>query len=106
MNYLIEDKEKFLEMQQAWKDHINSGGEISAEDHIMYNAIRGYPLDRGFTTTTKQAKLDSGHRTAFDLSSERLKFQINLNKFRPTWNYFKFGLTTEEMADLCIRIFS
>jgi hypothetical protein len=109
MDYLIEDKEKFLEMRQAWKDHANEGGTIRPEDHIIYNAIRGYDLKRGFTPIVKQARLDAGHRHAFDLASQNLRWQVKMNnlKMRQTeksYPYFSFGLPTEEMVDICTRI--
>ena len=110
MEYLIKDKEQFLAMQAAWREEVNSGGKIRPEDHIMYNAIRGYPLDRGFTPVVKQARLDAGHRHAFDIATDNLKWQIKLNKLRmlastQRYEYFKFGLTNEEMIELCTRIF-
>ncbi len=55
MNFII-SKEEFLSVAVAWNTIPNK----DAADHILYNALRGHDLKRGFSPITKPLKLDNG----------------------------------------------
>lgn len=57
MNYII-TKTQYLSAKQFWSNNSNR----SAGDHIIYNAIRGFDLKRGFTPITSSTKLNNGAR--------------------------------------------
>lgn len=53
MNFII-TKDEFLAAKSAWTQ---PGYHHDAADHIIYNAIRGHALDRGFSPITDERKL-------------------------------------------------
>lgn len=55
MNYII-NKEQYLAAKAEWKSNKNR----DAVDHIIYNAIRGFDIKRGFTGITNPTKLGNG----------------------------------------------
>ena len=55
MNHII-TKTQYLSAKQFWSNNPNR----SAGDHIIYNAIRGFDLKRGFTEITSPIKLSNG----------------------------------------------
>jgi len=55
MNHII-TKEQYLSAKTIWKNGIHR----TAADHIIYNAIRGFDLKRGFTEITNSTKLNNG----------------------------------------------
>lgn len=55
MNHII-NKEQYLSAKAAWKNNPRQ----QASHIIIYNALRGFPLDRGFTETTNPTKLANG----------------------------------------------
>jgi len=55
MNYIIE-KEAYLNVLAAWKKTANH----TAADHIIYNALRGFDIKRGFSPVVKPSKLSNG----------------------------------------------
>lgn len=55
-------KEQFVTIKKSWADKESH----SAEDHIIYNAIRGLPLDRGFTPLTLPHKISSNNCDAWN----------------------------------------
>ena len=54
-NYII-NKEEYIKVKAAWNQIPNR----NAEDHIIYNALRGHGLQRGFSPTTSDRKLANG----------------------------------------------
>ena len=79
MNHII-TKEQYLSAKTSWKNSPNR----SAADHIIYNAIRGFDLKRGFTEITSSNKLNNGAYDwqGFDSARSDASFE-----FRPpfTW---------------------
>lgn len=55
MNYITEKKHN-KNIAQAWKATRNH----TAAENIIYNALRGFDLRRGFTSITSAAKLNGG----------------------------------------------
>jgi hypothetical protein len=55
MNFII-NKEEYLKLAAAWK----TIPARTAEDHILYNVLRGFDLKRGFSPIQKQSKLSNG----------------------------------------------
>ena len=55
MNYIF-TKEQYLSAKSAW----NNIASRTPADHIIYNAIRGFDLKRGFTEITNPIKLSNG----------------------------------------------
>lgn len=53
MNFII-NKDEFLKAKAAWTQ---PGYHHDATDHIIYNAIRGFDLQRGFSPITDSRKL-------------------------------------------------
>lgn len=58
---LFETKEQYLATKKEWAKTKNH----TAQQHAIYNVLRGYEPTRGFTPITKQSRLDNGHRGAF-----------------------------------------
>lgn len=54
-NFII-NKEEYIKVKAAWNQIPNR----TAEDHIIYNALRGHDLKRGFAPTTSDRKLTNG----------------------------------------------
>lgn len=54
-NFII-NKEEFIKVKAAW----NLIPNRTATDHIIYNALRGHDLQRGFAPTTSDRKLTNG----------------------------------------------
>lgn len=52
-------KEAFLFIQQAFKEKARNK-QITAEDILLYNIVRGKDMDRGFTPVTNPNKLANG----------------------------------------------
>lgn len=57
----IASKEEFLFIQKAFKEKAHAK-QITAEDIILYNIIRGKTVDRGFTPITNAKKLEGGEQ--------------------------------------------
>jgi hypothetical protein len=55
MNFII-NKEEYLNLAAAWKTIPSR----TAQDHILYNVLRGFDLKRGFSPIQKQSKLSNG----------------------------------------------
>ncbi len=55
MEYII-SKEEYLSVVEAW-NHIPNR---TSTDHIIYNALRGHDLKRGFSPITSETKLQNG----------------------------------------------
>ncbi len=55
MNYIIE-REQYNGIVATWKNLKSH----TAEDHIIYNALRGFDIKRGFTPITNKNKLVNG----------------------------------------------
>lgn len=52
-------KEQFIAFRDAFKSLAHSK-QLTSRDIILYNVIRGLPVDRGFTPITNQNKLRNG----------------------------------------------
>ena len=103
MNY-ITNKEEYLKLSKAWKDHVNSGKTVTAMHHMIYNAIRGYDLKRGFTPITREARLNAGHDPNGSYNSAKAGIKY---KWKQPWEGpFMFGLSEKEYEALCILIVS
>ena len=58
MNYIF-TKEQYISAKAAWSKITSH----TPADHIIYNAIRGFDLKRGFSEITNPVKLENGaHR--------------------------------------------
>lgn len=55
MNFII-NKEEFQSLTAAWTKIANR----NSSDHILYNALRGHDLKRGFSPVTSPNKLANG----------------------------------------------
>lgn len=53
---------------------------VTATDLILYNIVRGYPLDRGFSPFTNTIKIINGHRSGFMQAKTDLSYLI---RYRP-----------------------
>ena len=50
----------------------------SAAEHMIYNILRSYPADRGFTPITNKNKLNNGQRPNQAFESARLEIEFRL----------------------------
>lgn len=74
MNFII-SKEQYLSIKARWSETSNCH---SAKDHIIYNVLRGFPLDRGFSPVTDSNKLANGAEAwqAFTQAKSSAAFQF------------------------------
>ena len=91
--YIIQDKQQFKQYQQDFRA-LSSSKEATAEDHILYNLIRGKDLKRGFTPITNERKLNADYyrhewRT-FERALSNLKHQIKNREREKQW-FEKYG---------------
>lgn len=59
-NSIFSSKEEYLAFKATWASVVNSSAEITAIHHVLYNLLRGFPHDRGFTPITNSNKLANG----------------------------------------------
>ena len=54
----------------------------SAAEHVIYNILRGYPANRGFTPITNKNKLNNGQLAdqGFDAAKQDIEFGIKYSK--------------------------
>ena len=76
MNFII-NKEEYLKLVAAWK----SIPHRTAQDHILYNMLRGHDLKRGFSPIQTESKLANGMLAwqAFDTAKHNAWYQIRDN---------------------------
>jgi len=79
MNYLI-NKEQYLSAKAAW----NCITSRTPADHIIYNAIRGFDIKRGFTAITSSIKLSNG---AYDWQGFNAARAEAEHLFRPPFHW-------------------
>lgn len=60
MEYIITDKQQFRQYQTEFRN-MSRAKAATAQDHILYNLIRGKDLKRGFTPITNTNKLTSNY---------------------------------------------
>lgn len=82
---IFETKEQYLQMKESWaktENHTNV-------QHMMYNILRGYELNRGFTPLINQKKIDNGGQwnTGEYHAQRAIKYhhQYNWERFHPDW---------------------
>ena len=100
MNYIF-TKEQYLEAKTAW----NNIAARTPVDHIIYNAIRGFDLKRGFTAITNPTKLGNG-ASAWQGFDDALDTARPLFKARFIWpkDQERYDLAFEnKMKSLSIR---
>jgi hypothetical protein len=70
MNHII-SKEQYLNVKTVW----NTIKSHSSSDHILYNALRGFDLKRGFSPVINPIKLANGQKSfgSFRFSLSNLK---------------------------------
>jgi hypothetical protein len=60
MDYIIQDKQQYWQYQEAFRTRARNK-QTTAQDHILYNFIRGKDLKRGFTPITNANKLSANY---------------------------------------------
>lgn len=90
--YLI-SKEQYQAMRAAFKAQKSH----SAADHLIYNILRSYPADRGFTPISNSNKLNNGQRPnqAFESAKLEIEYQLRSAKFLEKLKE-KFGIEFSE----------
>ena len=80
MNYIF-NKEQYLAAKAAWKSMTNR----NAVDHIIYNAIRGFDIKRGFTGITNPTKLGNGAEewAGFKFAKEQARYRFKTKMIWP-----------------------
>lgn len=79
-NYII-NKEEYIKVKAAWNQIPNR----NAEDHIIYNALRGHDLKRGFAPTTTERKLQGGDPwQAFALAKSAARWSTRVEPSYPS----------------------
>lgn len=54
-------QEQFIKFRDAFKT-LARDKKITAEDIVLYNVVRSFPVNRGFAHITNQIKLNNGQR--------------------------------------------
>lgn len=55
----FETKQQYVEMKQQWAT-IAAQKQITPQDHVIYNILRGKPANRGFSPLKDANKLNNG----------------------------------------------
>jgi GTP-binding protein EngB required for normal cell division len=86
-------KEQYLAVKAAFKAQKSH----SAADHMIYNILRSYPADRGFTPISNKTKLDNGQRPnqAFESAKLEIEYQLRSQKYLASLKE-KFGIEFSE----------
>lgn len=102
----ITSKEEFLFIQKAFKEKARSK-QITADDIVLYNIIRGKNIDRGFTPITNTTKLEGGEKAYHGMrklfeSKQNIRWAIDGFSRGTTPGKFavQYGLTRET----CVKI--
>lgn len=91
-------KEQFIKFHSAYKE-LAKNKQITATDSILYNAIRGLPLDRGFTLITNKIKLDNGQHNNWSCYHTYVYLIIELERAPQTIiTRFKDTLNTSDLS--------
>ncbi len=74
MNFII-TKDEYLQAKKAWTQ---PGYHHNAADHIIYNALRGFDLKRGFSPVTDQQKLNNGFSEwqSYDTAKSNARWEV------------------------------
>lgn len=88
MNFII-DKSEYLNVIAAWNKIPNR----DTKDHIFYNVLRGYPIDRGFHPIQKEQKLSNGRAPWQALNQAKADAQWAIRD-----NSSRFNATPERKA--------
>ena len=103
--YILTDKQQYKQYRQAFRQ-LARAKLITAEDHILYNLVRGKDLKFGFTPITREAKLNAHYSKdgfrAFNAALASLKHNIKSRARMKEW-YIKHGTTHDVQAPLCMR---
>jgi len=81
MNYII-TKSQYLETKRIWK----SKSAHSSTELLIYNLLRGFPPERGFTPITNANKLANGSVPMSALNNNR--FLVHRSLAAPTANHW------------------
>lgn len=58
---IFETKEQYLQMKQKWAERKTH----SALEHALYNILRGYHAQKGFSPIVRESRIKNGHQGAF-----------------------------------------
>lgn len=81
MNFII-NKEEYLAVTSAWA----SNSTHTAVEHILYNALRGHDLKRGFSPIQSANKLANGSTSwqSFDQACRDARRELRFRETHPT----------------------
>lgn len=57
---IFETQEQYLQMKAEWAGK----QEHTAWDHAIYNLLRGFHVEKGFTPLQRKSRIDNGHVSA------------------------------------------
>ena len=75
MKFII-NKEQYLAIKKIWANM----KEHTASELIIYNLLRGFPADRGFTPVTNKNKLSNGHAPWLNFTRERRSLMLTYTR--------------------------
>ena len=81
MNFII-TKDEYLQAKKAWTQ---PGYHHNAADHIIYNAIRGYDLQRGFSPITDERKLQGSADVWQSFKNAKTEAAWMIRESAPHW---------------------
>ena len=91
MNFII-DKQQYLAVKEAWR-HIE---EKSSVDHVIYNVLRGFEPNRGFSPVQSKIKLANGF-TAWQSFASAKRYASNQMSRPVVYSGEKSERTQEKM---------
>lgn len=98
------NKEQYLNFRTAFKA-LAADKHVTAIDIVLYNIIRGYSVDRGFTPITNHIKLIKGQHPRGALihacNMLRSQFRWQFNSLNTRFNNF---ISTEEEKTAILQI--